>query len=70
MEIENPDIDPDQDGRMSIRIFEPCASPSGQGCTLFENVTTHHLAANRWYTSAVRIFDGSLVRLLAFYNTI
>jgi len=75
MEVENPNLDPDQDGRMSIRIFEPCASPSGEGCTIFENVTTHHLAANRWYTTAVRIFDGSLLIVggiheeTPFYNT-
>ncbi|EIN08242.1 glyoxal oxidase precursor [Punctularia strigosozonata HHB-11173 SS5] len=48
-------------GNLGIRIFEPCASPSGEGCTLFEDPPTLHLAARRWYTSSVRIFDGSLM---------
>lgn len=48
-------------GNLGIRIFEPCASPSGQGCLLFEDPATVHLAARRWYTSAIRIFDGSLL---------
>ncbi|KAI0086255.1 glyoxal oxidase N-terminus-domain-containing protein [Irpex rosettiformis] len=54
----NPDIQP---GNSALRIFEPCASPSGEGCTLFEDPATVHLAATRWYPSSVRIFDGSLM---------
>jgi len=49
------------DGRMGLRIFEPCNSPSGAGCTVFENPATHHLTENRWYPSSLRIFDGSLM---------
>lgn len=49
------------DGRMGIRIFEPCADPNGVGCTLFDDPQTLHLATTRWYTSSLRIFDGSLV---------
>ncbi|KAF9023852.1 copper radical oxidase [Rhodocollybia butyracea] len=52
---------PDGDGRMGIRIFEPCASPSGDNCTLFEDPATLHLAVTRWYPSSLRIFDGSLM---------
>ncbi|KZV92674.1 glyoxal oxidase precursor [Exidia glandulosa HHB12029] len=48
-------------GLMGLRIFEPCASPSGRGCTLFENPSTHHLVESRWYPSSIRIFDGSLM---------
>lgn len=48
-------------GNIGIRIFEPCASASGEGCELFEDPATLHLAARRWYTSAIRIFDGSLL---------
>ncbi|EJD50468.1 hypothetical protein AURDEDRAFT_199565 [Auricularia subglabra TFB-10046 SS5] len=48
------------DGNMGLRIFEPCASPSGEGCTLFEDPATLHLSRRRWYPSSIRIFDGSL----------
>ncbi|KAI0686469.1 glyoxal oxidase N-terminus-domain-containing protein [Cytidiella melzeri] len=56
--VGNPAIQP---GNNAIRIFEPCTSASGAGCTLFEDPATLHLAANRWYPSSVRIFDGSLM---------
>lgn len=49
------------DGRMALRIFEPCADPNGVGCTLFEDQETLHLEETRWYPSSLRIFDGSLV---------
>ncbi|KZV88781.1 glyoxal oxidase precursor [Exidia glandulosa HHB12029] len=55
----NPAIHPN--GNAGIRIFEPCASPSGDGCTLFEDPENLHLAENRWYPSSIRIFDGSLM---------
>lgn len=54
----NPDIEP---GNNALRIFEPCDSPNGEGCALFEDPATVHLAAARWYPSSVRIFDGSLM---------
>jgi hypothetical protein len=53
--------DPVLPGNNAIRIFEPCSSSSGEGCTLFEDPTTLHLTARRWYPSSVRIFDGSLM---------
>ncbi|KAJ8496231.1 hypothetical protein ONZ45_g12536 [Pleurotus djamor] len=62
-------------GYNAIRIFEPCDSPSGEGCTVFENPLTHQLAVPRWYPSSVRIFDGSLMVIggthagTPFYNT-
>ncbi|KAJ3717702.1 glyoxal oxidase N-terminus-domain-containing protein [Lentinula raphanica] len=71
----NVTVPPDADGRMGIRIFEPCEDPSGVGCTLFEDPETLHLAAYRWYPSSLRIFDGSLMILggtheqTPFYNT-
>ncbi|KAJ7902655.1 glyoxal oxidase precursor [Mycena olivaceomarginata] len=49
------------DGRMGLRIFEPCSSPDGEGCTLFDNPDLVHLAETRWYPSSLRIFDGSLM---------
>ncbi|KAF4598452.1 hypothetical protein EYR38_006854 [Pleurotus pulmonarius] len=67
----NPAIQP---GNQALRIFEPCASPTGEGCTLFENPDTHHLLERRWYPSSIRIFDGSLLIVggthvnAAFYN--
>ncbi|KAJ6473167.1 glyoxal oxidase precursor [Mycena sanguinolenta] len=63
------------DGRMGVRIFEPCSSPDGAGCTLFDNPDVVHLAETRWYPSSLRIFDGSLMiaggihEQTAFYNT-
>nr|VWO96342.1 Nitrogen assimilation transcription factor nit-4 [Ganoderma boninense] len=56
--VGNPAIQP---GNQAIRIFEPCASPTGEGCTLFEDPATLHLLADRWYPSSIRIFDGSLL---------
>ncbi|KAJ7753337.1 glyoxal oxidase N-terminus-domain-containing protein [Mycena maculata] len=63
------------DGRMGLRLFGPCASPTGENCTIFEDLETLHLAETRWYTSSLRIFDGSLMIVggihedTPFYNT-
>ncbi|KJA24403.1 copper radical oxidase [Hypholoma sublateritium FD-334 SS-4] len=63
------------DGRMAIRIFEPCADPAGLNCTLFEDPETLHMEETRWYPSSLRIFDGSLMIVggiherTPFYNT-
>ncbi|KAJ4474855.1 glyoxal oxidase N-terminus-domain-containing protein [Lentinula aciculospora] len=71
----NVTVPPDADGRMGIRIFEPCDDPSGLSCTLFEDPATLHLAVYRWYPSSLRIFDGSLMIIggtheqTPFYNT-
>ncbi|EIW61172.1 glyoxal oxidase precursor [Trametes versicolor FP-101664 SS1] len=68
----NPTIRP---GTQAIRLFEPCASPSGDGCTLFEDPDNLHLLEHRWYPSSIRIFDGSLMIVggihtdTPFYNT-
>ncbi|KAJ7659856.1 glyoxal oxidase N-terminus-domain-containing protein [Mycena rosella] len=56
----NPAIQP---GNQAIRIFEPCASPTGEGCTVFEDPDTLKLATPRWYPSSIRIHDGSLMIL-------
>ncbi|KAF5317811.1 hypothetical protein D9619_012583 [Psilocybe cf. subviscida] len=64
-----------QDGRQSIRLFEPCTDVNGVGCEIIENPETLHLAETRWYTSTARIFDGSLMVVggihedTPFYNT-
>ncbi|KAJ7983122.1 glyoxal oxidase N-terminus-domain-containing protein [Mycena polygramma] len=63
------------DGRMAVRIFEPCSDPNGVGCTLFDNPDLVHLAETRWYPSSLRIFDGSSMivggihEATVFYNT-
>ncbi|KAF8908640.1 copper radical oxidase [Gymnopilus junonius] len=63
------------DGRMAIRLFEPCTNPAGVNCTLFEDPSTLHLEETRWYPSSLRIFDGSLMVVggiherTPFYNT-
>ena len=54
----NPGIQP---GTQAIRILEPCASPTGEGCTVFEDPANLHLLEKRWYPSTTRIFDGSLL---------
>ncbi|TFK83756.1 copper radical oxidase [Polyporus arcularius HHB13444] len=53
----NPIIKP---GNQAIRLFGPCSSPTGEGCTLFEDPNLV-LLTKRWYPSATRIFDGSLL---------
>ncbi|PIL37702.1 hypothetical protein GSI_01396 [Ganoderma sinense ZZ0214-1] len=69
--VGNPGIQP---GQQAIRIFEPCASPTGEGCTVFEDPVNLHLLEKRWYPSSARIFDGSLLIVggmhedAAFYN--
>ncbi|KAF7325763.1 hypothetical protein MKEN_00426800 [Mycena kentingensis (nom. inval.)] len=49
------------DGRMGIRLFDPCTDANGEGCTVFEDLDNIHLAETRWYPSSLRIFDGSLM---------
>ncbi|KAG6827129.1 hypothetical protein H0H92_013131 [Tricholoma furcatifolium] len=73
--VENPTTEPDVDGRMSIRLMEPCTDPNGVGCHVFDNPAILHLAETRWYPSSLRIFDGSLMVVggihypTGFYNT-
>jgi hypothetical protein len=70
-----PVIDDATDGRMGLRVWEPCSDPNGVGCTLFDDPKTLHLAETRWYPSSARIFDGSLMvvggmhEATPFYNT-
>ncbi|KAJ7261183.1 glyoxal oxidase precursor [Mycena rebaudengoi] len=42
----------------AIRIVGPCTEAS---CTIFDDPENLHLAETRWYTSAIRIFDGSII---------
>lgn len=49
---------------MGLRLFNPCADPTGANCTVFEDPATLHLNQTRWYPSTARIFDGSIVSIL------
>jgi hypothetical protein len=72
--VENYTDTPAQDGRMGLRRFEPCLTPDGAGCTIFDDPSVLHIAEQRWYPSTLRIFDGSLMILggdavlTPFYN--
>ncbi|KAK7449323.1 hypothetical protein VKT23_013466 [Stygiomarasmius scandens] len=64
----NQTIPTEGDGLMAIRIWEPCDDPTGLSCSLIEDDKTLHLAKRRWYTTAVRIFDGSLMIVGGMHN--
>ncbi|KAK7449324.1 hypothetical protein VKT23_013467 [Stygiomarasmius scandens] len=64
----NQTIPTEGDGLMGIRIWEPCDDPTGLSCSLVEDDKTLHLAKRRWYTTAVRIFDGSLMIVGGMHN--
>ncbi|KAF9448502.1 copper radical oxidase [Macrolepiota fuliginosa MF-IS2] len=70
-----PVISDATDGRMAIRLWEPCDDPTGTSCKLFEDPANLHLAETRWYPSSIRISDGSLMIIggmherTPFYNT-
>ncbi|KAF9033576.1 copper radical oxidase [Panaeolus papilionaceus] len=70
-----PAITAAEDGRMGLRLFEPCDDPNGVGCTLFDDPNALHLEETRWYPTSLRIFDGSLMVVggiherTPFYNT-
>ncbi|KAG6836314.1 hypothetical protein H0H93_009234 [Arthromyces matolae] len=67
--VESPATEPDKDGRMMIRLFDPCTDANGVGCTVFEDPSTLHLTTTRWYPSSLRIFDGSLMVIGGIRNT-
>jgi hypothetical protein len=52
---------PPADGRMGIRLFGPCTSPTCEDCTVFEDPEHIYLAVTRWYPTGLRIPDGSLM---------
>jgi hypothetical protein len=60
----NPVVDGqwgDSNGIQGIRLFGPCHTADGTGCTIYEDTAHLQLAAARWYPTAVRIFDGSIL---------
>ncbi|KAG5725297.1 hypothetical protein E4T56_gene12665 [Termitomyces sp. T112] len=74
-DVESPETEPDMDGRMMIRLLEPCDDPNGVGCRIIEDPNKLRLAETRWYPGSLRIFDGSLMVIggmhetSLFYNT-
>ncbi|KAF9449109.1 copper radical oxidase, partial [Macrolepiota fuliginosa MF-IS2] len=71
----NSSIPAAKDGRMGLRILEPCLDPTGANCTVFDNPEVLHLVETRWYPSSLRLFDGSVMisggihEATPFYNT-
>ena len=51
----------DVDGIQAVRLFHPCDSEDVDGCDIFDDPPRIHLASPRWYTTVVRIHDGSVM---------
>ncbi|KAF7295417.1 hypothetical protein MIND_01081300 [Mycena indigotica] len=49
----------DVNGLQAIRIFQPCISQSVEGCAIYENPQRIRMASPRWYSTVLRIDDGS-----------
>lgn len=49
----------DLDGLQAIRLFEPCDSDSVDDCNIYENHSRIRMASPRWYSTVLRISDGS-----------
>ena len=48
----------DQSGSQGIRLFTPCNTGN---CDIFESPTRVRLTSPRWYPTAARIDDGSVI---------
>lgn len=51
----------DVDGVQAVRLFHPCDSEDVDGCDILDDPSRTHLASPRWYTTAIRISDGSVM---------
>ncbi len=65
----------EDDGLQGLRLFQPCTSPTGSGCTVYEDPLNFHLLENRWYPTVVRLYDGTAMitggtSVGGFYNNI
>ncbi|TFY55706.1 hypothetical protein EVJ58_g8086, partial [Rhodofomes roseus] len=49
----------DLDGLQAVRVFEACDLEDVSGCSLYENHDRIRMATPRWYTTVLRIADGS-----------
>ncbi|KAJ7582999.1 copper radical oxidase [Mycena floridula] len=46
-------------GLQSVRLFDPCDTPNVQNCDIVENPRQLRTASARWYSTVVRLPDGS-----------
>ncbi|KAF7778494.1 CAZyme family AA5 [Agaricus bisporus var. burnettii] len=60
--VVQPDFG-DVDGSQGIRLFHPCNSADGEGCEIYEDPKSIKLASPRWYTTVLKIQDGSVMIL-------
>jgi hypothetical protein len=49
------------DGPQAVRLFHPCQAEDAAGCDIYENLDRIRLASPRWYSTSVRIQDGSVM---------
>ncbi|KAF9447878.1 copper radical oxidase [Macrolepiota fuliginosa MF-IS2] len=56
-----PDGFGDLDGLQALRLFHPCTSDVEDGCELYENHERIRMGSRRWYTTALRLQDGSIM---------
>ncbi|KAJ7074306.1 copper radical oxidase [Mycena amicta] len=52
----------DVDGLQAIRLFHPC-SADPENCAIYENHQRIRMASPRWYTTVLRLYDGSAMIL-------
>ena len=53
----------DVNGIQAVRLFHPCDLADVGGCDIYDNPSQIHLASPRWYSTVVRISDGSAMIL-------
>ena len=49
----------DVNGLQAVRHLSPCEPSTAEGCEMFENHSRIRMASPRWYTTVIRIDDGS-----------
>jgi len=49
------------DGLQTVRLFGPCDAADVTECDIYEYTTRIHLSTPRWYSSVVRVQDGSVL---------
>jgi hypothetical protein len=45
----------------AVRLLEPCGAANAAGCDRYEDQGRIRLASPRWYSTSVRIEDGSMM---------
>ena len=51
----------DVNGIQAVRLFHPCDSEDVDKCDIVDDSTRIHLASPRWYSTTVRISDGTVM---------